>query len=415
MNIAIFTNNYKPFIGGVETSIESFKTAMEKQGHDVYVFAPKYPGYKDEERGIIRLLSIEAPTYEGYQLPISFLPKIEKEFKKLDIDIVHVQHPLLMGDAGLKIGRKYNLPVVFTYHTIYEEYLHYIPLQKDISKAVLEKLMKSFCNQCDLVISPSEYVKKSIENKGIETKIKVIPTGVEISKYVEHSPGKIRERYYIPKNTKILLYTGRLAKEKNLDFLLDCMAGVVMQEPDTICLLAGAGDEREKLEEKVKTYNMSHKIIFTGKIDRDSIIDFYIDSDIFLFSSKTETQGLVVLEAMAAGTPVIAVEGPGVNEFLDDGKNGYLVKEEKNEFIRKTIELLKDNDKRKEFSKYALKTAENNSIERLSREMISEYKVLKNGPVKEGYQEFRYLKSISEVDWMKIIKIMIKKGNKHFT
>ncbi|MBD3360332.1 glycosyltransferase, partial [Candidatus Peregrinibacteria bacterium] len=217
MNIAIFTNNYIPFSGGVPTSIRTFKKAAEQKGHKVLIFCPSYPGYKDREKNIFRIPSLEIPTYNNYRIPLPFLGKIENKIK--NIDIIHVHHPYLLGKKGLKIAKKKNIPIIFTHHTLYEKYLHYIPLAGRIIQNWTKKMIKKFCTRCDLIIAPSEYVEKLLEKRDIKTKIKIIPTGINLDKY-KKTQRNIRNKYHLSKNAEILLYAGRITEEKNLFFLL---------------------------------------------------------------------------------------------------------------------------------------------------------------------------------------------------
>ncbi|MBD3164130.1 glycosyltransferase [Candidatus Woesearchaeota archaeon] len=407
MNIAMFTNNYEPFIGGVERSIALYKSFLEKKGHKVYIFAPEYPNHKDKGKRIIRIASFSAPTYPGFYLPLSFLPKIEKQFKKLGLDIVHLHHPFLLGEAGLKLARKYNLPAVLTYHTLFGQYLHYVPLRKKTARPILDKITSSFCSQCDLVLAPSSYIKKHLEKK-IKTAIKVQPTGLDWSLY-KHKPKSLRKEYHLPESAKILLYAGRLAKEKNLGFLLKSMRKIIEKDPNAVCFLVGRGKERERLEEKARRWNMQHKILFPGSKSKKELITFYKAADLFLFSSKSETQGLVLIEAMAASTPVVAVRGPSVDEAVKSGKNGFLVKESVEEFAKKSLELLRNKSKYKSFSRNALKTAKEFSMDKLADSLLGHYKELKKSSHKRKYKRLRLAKHLTSMGWQKLIKYLSTK------
>ncbi len=405
MRISIFTNNYKPFTGGVERSIENQRFILKKKGHDPYIFAPKYPGYKDKQKNIIRLSSVNAPTYPGYYLPLAFRNTIRKHMRYINPHIVHTHHPFLAGEAGLRTGRNMGLPVIFTYHTLYEKYLHYIPLDKKITKPLINEFVRSYANQCDVVIAPSKYVKDNIK---LETKVEVIPTGVEIHKFDKAYKDYLKERYHLPKDSKILLHAGRLTKEKNLDFLIKSIIAILKEEKKAICFIAGKGDRKEELKDMIRKQNLSHRVIFTGNLAKDELIRYYVSADLFLFSSRSETQGLVLMEAMAGSTPIIALDGPAIDECITDGKNGFIVNENVNEFKARALELLQT-DKLKKFSFNAEKSAKDYSIEKMGERLLSVYKDLKGKKIERSYEDFRQIKKISKIEWSHIITTLFRR------
>jgi len=385
MNIAMFTNGYLPFSGGVPTSISNFKKEAEKRGHSVHIFAPKYSKNKDKNSDITRVLSLKAPSYSNYYLPLSFLPKVKKEFEKLDIDIVHVHHPYLLGKKGIKLAKEKGIPVVFTYHTFYEKYIHYLPFSEDISKQMLRKMTVSFCNKCDMIIAPSEKVKKVLEGRNIKTKIKVIPSGVDTRIYEKKvDKPKLRKELGLKKDTGVLLYAGRITKEKNLVFLIKCLKKILDKKPDTVCFFAGApaknSDYKEKLLELIEKNNIDDKIRFTGDLGKKRLSKFYNLADVFLFASKSETQGLVILESMASSTPVVALNIEPIKTFVQNNVNGFTVKENSSDFCDKVVELLEDSERLEKFSRNAYETAKEYTPRKMADKIISEFQRL----IKEG-------------------------------
>ncbi|MBD3312984.1 glycosyltransferase [Candidatus Woesearchaeota archaeon] len=410
VNIAIFTNSYLPFSGGVPTSIKTFKNAAEKLGHTVIVFAPSYPGHKSNGKGVIRIPSVKAMTYAGFYLPVPFSTEITKAFRRYDFDIVHVQHPYLLGETGMKMARKYNIPLVFTYHTMYEQYLHYLPVAESIANPVMRKFTTSFCNHSDLVIAPSEHVKEFLSKRNIETSIKVVPTGIELRPYrKKFRKGSIKRKHRIPQASKLLIYAGRITPEKNLKFLVKCMAKIAKKDPDVMCMLIGKSAEKDHyeydLKDIVKREGMEDRIMFIGDVPHDKLIDYYKEADLFLFASKTETQGLVILEAMAAGTPVIAVDAPAISEFIN-GKNGFTVPQNMLKFTAKALSMLRDKKRMKQMSSNALKTAKKHSAENMAKKLIAEFRKVK--PTQDEYENMRSLKDLSEIDWSDVIKKIMR-------
>ncbi|MGM5488841.1 MAG: glycosyltransferase [Nanobdellota archaeon] len=403
MRVSIFTNNYKPFTGGVERSIENQRWVLQKKGHEPYIFAPKYPGYKDKEKNIIRLPSVNAPTYPGYYLPLASRNTITKHMRSIAPHIVHTHHPFLAGEAGLRTGRKMQLPVIFTYHTLYDKYLHYVPLDKKIAKPVLNELVRSYANQCDVVIAPSQYVKDTIK---LDTRVEVIPTGIDIKE--PESQDYIREKYHLPKRTKILFHAGRLTKEKNLYFLVKSIIQILKEERDAICFIAGKGSEKEALMKLVQEHNLSHRIIFTGNLERKKLTRYYAGAELFLFASKSETQGLVLMEAMAGATPVIAIEGPAIDECIIHGKNGFITKENIHDFKNKTLEALKHENLRR-MSRNAREFAEAYSIDTMGKRLLGIYKEYKGKQVKKDYKDFRQIRNLSQLEWSQIISALFRR------
>lgn len=344
MRIAMFTNNYKPFIAGVPISIERLSEGLRNAGHEVYIFAPDY-GNCGEEMYVIRYRTLYKKDETGIVVGNCFDGRIEKEFARLRFDVIHVHHPLLSGHAALYLGKKYGIPVAYTYHTRYEEYLHYFkPFQtfhafgpahrqggapKYGSEALVRQYIKSFANACDLVFAPTKMMRDCLESYGTDTGIGILPTGLEDSSFLEDPEVSkaIRARY---KGDKKYLFStvARLEKEKNLDFLMEGAAALKQRIGDCFRIMViGEGSERGHLRELAGRLGIGDNIIFTGKVENRNIKDYQFASDLFLFASKSETQGIVLLEAMAAGTPVIAVRASGVSDIVENGCNGYMTQE----------------------------------------------------------------------------------------
>lgn len=369
MKIGIFTNVYKPVINGVVNSISSFKKGLEELGHDVYIFAPKHPNYKDNEKGIFRIESISLSSKEKYRLSLPIFRKSSKVIKQLDI--IHTQYPFIMGNYGSFFADIYNKPLIFTYHTQYEKYTHYIPFEQEITKKFTRWIVNDYANKCDCVIAPSESIKKMLLNQGIRSRIEVIPTGINLDVFGNPNRETIRKKYNLGPEQKLLLYAGRIAKEKNLEFLLKAFRLILNKKPNTYLMLVGRCTKKGYLVSLIKKLNLETKVFM---VEHSNLVqNYYAAADLFVFSSVTETQGLVLVEAMAAGTPVVAVDSPGIREVVD-GKNGLLAKESLTEFSEKVIKVLDDDKLRKKMSQNAIKTSSNYSISKMSRKMLNVYK-----------------------------------------
>jgi len=343
VKIGIFTDSYKPYTSGVVTSISTFKEEMTRLGHEVYIFAPSYPNYEDDEENVYRFMAIPSPTNHDYTLAIPVYPGLTMIVKKLKLDIIHVQSPFTMGRVGLHYARKYRIPMLLTYHSRYDQYVHYVPLAQDLAKEVTIKYSSSFCNHCDHIIVPSQDILEIVTDYEVRKPITVIPTGIPLHKFEGGDPQWLRNNYQIPEGNKILLFVGRLTKEKNLFFLIKAFKEVKNRLPNTTLVLTAQGPIEGELKSLSNHLGLSPEdIIFTGALPFDTLVNVYHSSDLFVFSSLSETQGLVLTEAMAAGLPVVAVRASGVQDMVDDGVDGILTNPDSDEFVQAICTVLED-------------------------------------------------------------------------
>lgn len=371
MRIAMLTNNYKPYIAGVPVSIEHLAEQLRKQGHTVYVFAPTYKEQVEEEY-VIRYPSFPIQVAKA-PVPNILTRVLEEKVLELEIDVIHVHHPAIVGNVALALKKKYGIPVVFTYHTRYEEYLHYIPgLEKIEAKmGMVEWYLKYFCNHCDLIVAPTPGIKEYLLKKGIDTPIGVLPTGLPEENYCpsEESAIKLRRKY--SKGADYLFCTvSRLAKEKNIEFQLEGLAvlkkNLERRGKTFRHLIIGDGPKREYLLRRAKELGVVEEIEFIGNIKNKEIPAFQKAADAFLFSSKSETQGIVIIEAMAAGNPVVAVKASGVEDIVVDGVNGFLTDENAEVWAEKIRYLMECSKLKRSMETAAVETAKEYSEEQIA-------------------------------------------------
>lgn len=342
MKIGIFTDTYLPQINGVVTSIETFRREYEKRGHEVYIFAPKAPDHYKDSKYIFRFDSIKFPQNPDYRISSMLSPELLK-FAKLKLDIIHTQDPFSLGVLGMMLARYYKIPLVHTYHTFYEKYVHYLPMPQKYSVALAKKISKSFCNKHNLIIAPSAAMKKVLEDYQIKKPIVVAPTGIDLEKVKELIPAEeICKKYQIKDPSELLVFAGRLGKEKNIDFLFGVLIDILVKFPKARLFVLGDGTERKNLETLAKKLGIADKVTFTGFLDQKNAFSIVKASRVFVFASTTETQGLVVAEAMACGTPVVAVNEMGVIDVLEGDKGGFGVRLDKKEFTQAVAGLLGD-------------------------------------------------------------------------
>jgi len=354
MNIAFFTESYKPYLSGVTISAETLAKGLKALGHRVFIFAPYYKDCEKDETDIFRFPSIPS-SYPGFRIAIPFSGKIKKLIPTLNLDIIHSHSPFHLGRMGKKYAKKLNIPFVYTFHTLFDQYLHYVPLlPKSLKKKILMDYLRKFCNSSDRVIVPSKPVEELLETLKISSKVDIVPTGIDLELAKKFCGENIRREYGIPDSSPLLLYVGRLTKEKNLLFLFDAFQLIQQKHPDAYLMLVAGGPQEKELKNYANKLGVSKKVVFTGQVKYPKVFDFYSAADVFTFSSTTETQGLVIAEAFSCGLPVVAINASGVKEAVIDSKNGYLTPLDKHAFSEKILQLIRDKEQRKIMSAQAL-------------------------------------------------------------
>lgn len=359
MNIGIFTNNYLPNPYGVTGSIESFRKQFEKMGHRVFIFAPKYKEYKDENLNVFRYPSIDIKFKFRFPLAIPYSRKMDKIISNLDLDIIHSQHPNLLGTAAKKWAKKKKIPLVFTWHTLYDRYTNFVPLVPDklAAKWIIRKAVK-YANACDQIIVPTESIKEIIQDWGVTNEnVEAIPTGIEEESYKNPDRRLIRNKYGISEDETLLLLVSRLTEEKNIKFLFRTASEILKSKNKIKFIIAGEGYLVPELKKIVRQNGIEDKVIFAGIVDKKEIKNYYAAGDIFIYASKSETQGMIISEAMYSGLPIVAVRATGIQDLIEDKINGFLVSENKEEFAEAINELIGDTEMRRKFSEESKRIA----------------------------------------------------------
>jgi glycosyltransferase involved in cell wall biosynthesis len=332
MNIAHFTNTYKPNVNGVVRSVSTFREALTQMGHLVFIFAQEAPmDYEEPEQFIFRYPGFNIPKFNySFTLPIS--PFIDELLPSLKLDVIHSNHPLLVGDAAADQAEKLGLPLVFTFHTRYVEYADgyaaYVPFSKAIVEGIVVDGLVKYLNRCQHIVTPSDSIKKTLEDYGgISDRVTTIPTGIDLQPFRQADGRAVREKYDLADKT-VLVSVGRLADEKNFKTLLSALAITAKQRDDLRLLLIGDGPQRKELEKYAQELGLEEAVIFTGLVPFEEIPNHLKAADIFFFASTSETQGLVTMEAMAADLPVVAVDASGTRDEVDDGVEGLLTEDD---------------------------------------------------------------------------------------
>lgn len=358
MRVGLFTNNYLPMRGGVPHSVEALRVGLEQGGHQAYVFAPRVWGAHESSTMVFRAPSIPALTYPSFSLALPFWPGLPSKVRSLDLDIFHAHHPFLLGETARRLAVRVNRPLVFTYHTRYEKYAHYVPfIQRVVRRKAIDRSVK-FSNRAHLVIAPSHGAAKLIRQLGVASRVEVLPTGVDLKLFAPGDRLPARHRLGLPPDAPILLYVGRLDREKNLEFLLSAFEAVAPRLPAARLVLVGSGTEEERLKRIAAQLRLDPKILFVGSVPQEKTAEYYRAADLFTFASETETQGLVIAEAHASGLPVVAVRACGVDEVVRDGETGVLVSASIGAFASAIHALLMDEPRRRSMGLAARQVAE---------------------------------------------------------
>jgi glycosyltransferase involved in cell wall biosynthesis len=377
MNICMFTNTYLPHVGGVANSVALFSEDLQKLGHRVLVVAPVFSDDMEEERGeeILRVPAIQNFNGSDFSMRIAVPFVIANKIREFHPDIIHSHHPYLLGDAALRTARRQNLPLVFTHHTFYEKYTHYVPLHSEGMKRFVIGLSTQYGNLCDWVVAPSRSVGEIIRERGVTTPIAEVPTGTDLEFYAQGKGKRFRQSLHIPSQELVIGHVGRLAPEKNLDYLAESVALFLERQEGTF-LVVGAGPSEEKIRRVFQSRGLEGKLVLAGKRTGQELADAYSAMDLFVFASKTETQGMVLVEAMATGMPVIALDAPGVREVVADGQNGRLLDQDAAafDFADAVHEFVRNPARTKQWKQESLRTAKSYSREKCAGRMAKLYR-----------------------------------------
>jgi len=341
---------YFPRINGVSTSIRNFRKELADLGHEVTLIAPQYGPDDPPDPAIFRIPSRVIPVDpEDRLMKRGGIMALEPALRESNFDIIHIQTPFVAHYAGVALSRRLGIPRVETYHTHFAEYFHhYLPLvPRSVTRRLARGLNRAQCNDVDGVIVPSRAMLDVLRDYGIERPIEIIPTGVDDIFFQRGDGPKFRASHGVPDGRPVLVHVGRLAHEKNIDFLLHMLRELKAAVPDVLLVIAGEGPAERHLRGLAEKLELNGSVKFTGYLERGStLIDCYAAGDAFVFSSRTETQGLVLLEAMAQGTPVVSVSELGTRDILHEGSGALVSPEHTGEFAKRVAKLLRDSGMR---------------------------------------------------------------------
>ena len=390
MNILMMTNTYKPLIGGLEKSVETFTKEYRKLGHRVIIVAPVFENMKPEE-DVVRIPAIQNFNGTDFSVQLPVPGVLSEALGDFIPDIVHSHHPFLVGDTALRVAHKHNVPMVFTHHTLYEQNLHYVPGDSEALKRFVIQLSSGYANLADLVFAPSESVMDLLKERGVETPIEVVPTGIDVRRFSRGDERTVRTQLGIPQDVFVVGHLGRLSPEKNLEFMSEAVALFLRKNPRVHFLLAGKGPSEPAVISLFKKYGVSERLHLTGPVTGETLVQTYHAMDVFVFTSQSETQGLVLVEAMACGVPVVGVDASGVRDVIVDRVNGRLLPRQQTDDLTRALEWMaeRSSEELEKITEACLNTAETFSIEKTVRRALDIY-----GSLALSHQ--RFVRRVSE-------------------
>lgn len=370
MRIAVFTNCYHPLVNGVVGAVSLLRKGFLELGHQVDIFAPQFDDYIDAEPGIYRYPAVDLTRKIKYPVAIPYSPEIARVLKDMDFDIIHSHHPFVLGPLALKLARSRKRPIVYTFHTQYDQYTHYVPLPSPLVRWFSKNQVRRFAQSVDQITTPADTARQILLEYGVTNDIQVIPNPTDLTRFQTANGDWVKKEYRLSKE-KVLINIGRVAPEKNLGLLLQSFRIILTKAPEPVKLMiVGDGPALQGLKELASELGIAEQVIFTGMVDPKLVPDYLTAADLFVMTSKTEVKPLAQLEALAAGVPIVAVSAAGANDTITSGRNGLLVPENTEAIAGGVLELAFNPERLANFKHEALLTAERYSHVRIAEEYL---------------------------------------------
>lgn len=367
-----------PILNGVSTSIAMLTDELRERGHSVSLFAPRIPGHQDADPNTYRFPSFQTVWSRGYPAALPPYWPMLRHFRRHEFDLVHLHTPFFVGFTGLRWAQSHDLPIVATYHTLYDRYAHYVPVfPRRYVRFRLAKHTNFFYNSVAHVVTPTETSERWLRRHSIRRPITVIPTGIPRPQMISRT--EAREALGVSTSVRIMLYVGRLAREKNLETLLLTAANVFAGDDGARLWLVGDGPHRDALTAQVREMGIGDRVRFVGAVPRAEVDAYYAAADVFLFASITETQGLVLQEAMSYGLPAVAAAGGAASEAITHGVDGFVAKNDPADLAVYLRLLLKDPELRMRFAERAQRAVAGATMPAMAERMLAVYRSVREG------------------------------------
>jgi len=328
MRIAMFTNTYLPLVGGAPISVSRFADCLRHKGHNVLIIAPEYDDQPEHEEDIVRVPALKNFNSSRFSVPLPLSLDLSPALDAFQPDMIHAHHPFFLGDTALRVAASRFLPIVVTHHTSYEQYVHYVPGNLSWLEPYVFDLYIGHANLCDAVVVPSESIKRELCECGVRKPVHVIPTGVDLKRFKKGDRARFRKELSIPEDSFLIGHVGRLNLEKNLEFLCHSVARALQRIEGSRFVIVGDGPSENEMKEVFHQHRVEDRCVFAGVRKDQDLVDAYHAMDVFAFASKSGTQGIVLVEALAAGTPVVALDETGPRDIVKDKETGRLLRDE---------------------------------------------------------------------------------------
>ena len=401
MNIVMMTNTYKPIVGGLEKSVETFAEEFRKRGHRVLIVAPEFKGFPCcREKDVFRVPAIQNFEGTGFSVELPVPTKLSWILKRFKPDIIHSQHPFLIGDTALRVSAKFNKPVIFTYHTLYERNANYFFGGSKIFTSFVIKLSIGYANLCDRIVAPSQSIAVLLRRQGVKKQIDVIPTGIHKEDFKGGDGLAFRKFFGIPREAFVVGTVSRIVSEKNIVFLARAVAEFLKLNKQAYFVIVGEGDLLEQIQILLQKAKVMDRVVLTGVLTGKKLIHAYAAMDVFAFASHSETQGIILAEAMAAGKPVVAVNASAIREVVKNKQNGRIIGRDTISGFVDALSWVARQDPQERFalSRCARKTAENFSVSQSVKKMLKVYQeACKNKRVSYDLENSAWAKTIRQL------------------
>jgi glycosyltransferase involved in cell wall biosynthesis len=361
----------------VARSVSTFEEELRRRGHEVRVVAPTFEGAEESTDDVLRVPAVQGFNGSDFSVQIPMPGLIADWLDAFRPEVIHSHHPFLLGDAALRYAWARSLPLVFTHHTLYEQYTHYVPLDSEALKRVAIQMAVEYCNLCTQVIAPSESIETLLRERGVLVPLAVIPTGIDLDFYSSGNRAAFLRAHGVAEDALVIGHVGRLAAEKNLDFLARAVGRYLHEHAGAVFLCVGAGDHADAVRDALVAHAEPSRVLMVGKQTGSALADAYAAMDVFVFSSQSETQGMVLAEAMAAGAPVVALDGPGVRDVVTR-ENGRLLQGAATEeqFAQAIEQLTADAERLDRLRARAQHSIERFSVEHCTDQLVELYERL---------------------------------------
>ncbi|MFW6353553.1 MAG: glycosyltransferase, partial [Verrucomicrobiota bacterium] len=320
-----FTNTFAPLVGGIERSVAEFTAELTRRGHFGRIVAPAFREATESRDGVLRVPSVKGIGEKGFSIRLPVPNLIFHWMEAIEPQVVHAHQPFMLGDTAWRIARRRHIPLVFTHHTLYERYSNWPVIDQKQAKRLLLDLTTQYANRVDLCLAPTGSVASLMRERGIRTPIEVLPTGIRVADFARGRGDRGRAALGLPAGAPVIGHLGRLTAAKNISLLVEAAVRVLQAEPRAWFLLAGEGEVLKSSLETFAAGGVRDRVVHAGVLQGEQLADAYAAMDLFLFTSKTDTQGLVLAESMAAGTPLLALDAPGARDCIEDGRSGVFL------------------------------------------------------------------------------------------